>query len=100
MTNTGYYTAWLTNAPSALDGTLTEVTVLPDKIVGERDGQPDRTSVGNPLFHAVTTVDARDGDEDQATREAEDLLTPAGWRLTGDWRGVTTGCTVTVERTG
>lgn len=109
MTNTTapaeHFTAWLTTDRSCLEGDYCDVTVLADKQMGyesDRNGfetdTPVWTSVGDPLFHAVTTA-RHDADTDEdATKQAQKLLESAGWRLAGDWDAVTTGCTVTVER--
>ena len=86
------YVAWLTTDPTCLDQGCADVVVLRD----EADVAPGEDN--EPLFTAVTTVDARDGDHDDAIREAESLLKAAGWRLEGGWEPVTTGCTATVVR--
>lgn len=98
------FTAWLTIIPSDLDtapdgAAYSDVTVLADEADGHlADGRLVRRSVGDPVFHAVTTQDARTGDDSMAITEAEAALRAAGWTLTGTWEAVPTGCTVTVER--
>ncbi|MFI9331983.1 hypothetical protein ACIGZJ_31130 [Kitasatospora sp. NPDC052868] len=93
-----HFTAWLVNDRSALDGDDCDVTVLADQADNWKNGKPDWSSTGDPLFHALTGVDARDGDTDQAIREAEQLLEAAGWRVTGTWDAVDTGYVAVVER--
>lgn len=93
-----HYTAWLTTDPSCLDQGCADVVVLADELRGESDDRNAWSSTGDPLFSAVTTVDARDGDYQDAEREAEDLLTAAGWKVDGAWVAVPTGATATVTR--
>lgn len=93
-----HFTAWLTTDTTCLDGDFADVVVLADELRGEPEDRDPWTSTGNPLFQANTNVDARSGDADQATREAEDLLAEAGWTMDGDWEPVPTGCIATVTR--
>ena len=101
MTDT-HFTAWLTNDPSCLTGPVCDVTVLQDEAVSYRaaeDGTetPVWGSTGDPLFQAVTTVEAKNGDHDDAISQAKDLLANAGWTVTGEWDAVGTGYIATVE---
>jgi hypothetical protein len=96
-----HFTAWLVNDPSCLDQARCDITILQDQLIGadpddERSWSTD-TSKPQP-FYAVTTVDAEDGDIDQALREAEALMSEAGWRLAGDWDAAPNAYTTTVER--
>lgn len=86
------FVAWLTTDITCLDQGCADVVVLRD----EADVAPGEDN--EPLFSAVTTVDARDGDHDDAIREAELLLARAGWRVNGTWEPVTTGCIAAVTR--
>lgn len=88
------FVAWLTTDPTCLDQDNADVVVLRD----EKDVAPGETN--EPLFSAVTSVPAKDGDHDDAIREAESLLADAGWRVTGDWEPVPTGCFAAVTRPG
>ena len=96
-TVTEHFTAWLTTDSTALDQGCADVVVLADQNIGD-DETPEWSSTRNPLMHAVTTVDAREGNPDDAMREAEDLLHAHGWRTSGEWSGVPTGYVITVER--
>jgi hypothetical protein len=94
-----HFTAWLVNDPSALDADACDVTVIEDELIGgdpEDDG--DWSSHGEEQFRAVTTVDARDGDIQDAIKEAEALLAAAGWSIVGEWDSADNAYTVTVER--
>lgn len=93
-----HYTAWVTTDRSALENDYCDVTVLADEEIGERDGRPVWSSTGNPLFYAETTVHVDDDADSQD--QAKELLKAAGWRVVGDWEGVTTGYIATVERVG
>lgn len=93
-----HFTAWLTTDTSCLDQACADVVVLRDELRGEPDDPNAWSSTGDPLFTATTTVDAKDGDQADAMREAEELLQAAGWELDGKWEPVTTGATVTVTR--
>lgn len=94
-----HYTAWLTAEPSALDGDCMDITVVQDELIGG-DPAEDHAwiSRGPSLFHAVTSVDAVDGDPDDAIREAEELLWEAGWRVVGEWGVTLSAYAVTVAR--
>jgi Phd_YefM. len=85
-----HFTAWVTTDPTA-------VVVLADQNNGD-DDTPRWESTGDPLMHAVTTVDAHDGSPDDAMREAMELLTAHGWQVSGEWEAVPTGYVVAVER--
>lgn len=91
-----HFTAWLTTDPSALSGENCDVTVLADDEVGERDGQPVWSSVGNPLFYTEVTARHDADDDSAAIEQAKEALEEAGWRIKGDWDAVTTGSTVEV----
>jgi hypothetical protein len=70
-------------------------TVLEDELLGEdpADHAAWTTDSSKPIaFHAVTTVDARDGDDADGVTQAEELLRAAGWRTVGQW-DVTTSAT-------
>jgi hypothetical protein len=94
-----HFTAWLVNDTTCLDQPNMDITVLEDELISA-DPQDQRAwaSKGDPIFHAVTTVDAAHGNIDDAIREAENLLAAAGWRTTGDWEAADTAYTVTIER--
>jgi hypothetical protein len=99
--STTHFTAWVTSAPDCLDGDNCDVTVLPDEANTYYDGDEETVSwesTGTDVFQAATSVDARDGDIDQAIREAKELLENAGWRVTGTWAAVDTGYVAEVER--
>jgi hypothetical protein len=93
-----HFTAWLTTDSTCLDQSNADVSVLRDELRGEPDDPDAWSSTGDPLFHAITAMDARDGDHDDAKREAEDLLTKKGWTLDGTWAPVPTGYVATVTR--
>lgn len=94
-----HFTAWLVNDSSALDGPCIDVTILPDELIGaDSDDERAWSSSGEPVFYAVTTVDAREGDVEDAIDEAERLMDAAGWRTVGKWDAVDNAYTVTVER--
>ncbi|GGT65374.1 hypothetical protein [Streptomyces purpureus] len=99
MTTT-HFTAWLTNTPSALDQPNVDLTVLEDVLIGDPDDGDSAwaSAGGEAAFEAITSVPAEDDDDEQALREAKDLLQDAGWRTVGEWDGVETGYIVTVER--
>lgn len=95
---TEHFTAWLTTDTSALAGDNADVVVLADELRGEPDDPNAWSSTSDERFSAVTTVNAAEGDIEDAIREANDLLAAAGWSRVGEWESVTTGCIVTVER--
>lgn len=97
MTTYTHFTAWITNDPSFLAGDYIDVIVLADKEGGERNGRPVWVSVGDPLFHADTTVRPDGSADKEAEEQAKALLEQAGWQVTGDFEGVTTGYIATVE---
>ncbi|MFD5504644.1 hypothetical protein ACFWJS_33880 [Streptomyces sp. NPDC127061] len=80
------FTAWLGTIASVLDQENIDVVVLED----------DHS--GDPAFTAITGIPAEGGDHEAAQREAEELLSAAGWSTVGTWDGVDTGYTITVER--
>lgn len=88
---TSFY-AWVTTDPTCLDQGCADVVVLRD----ENDVRPGETN--EPLFTATTTVDAKDGDHEDAIREAVDLLEAGGWTLAGAWDAVPTGYLAAVTR--
>lgn len=96
-----HFTAWLVNDTSCLDQGCMDITVLEDALIGgdpERDGDWS-TDAGKPAaFYAVTTVDARDGDVQNAMDEATTLMGQAGWSIVGTWDTVPNAYTVTVTR--
>lgn len=93
-----HFTAWLTTDPTCLDQACADVVVLRDELRGEADDPNAWSSTSDELFSAATTVDARDGDYEDAEREAKELLESAGWKLDGGWEAVPTGATATVTR--
>jgi hypothetical protein len=100
MTTT-HFTAWLVNDTSCLDQDCMDITVLEDWLIGgdaEDDGNWSTDSGKAPAFYAVTSVNAKDGDIDDAITEADDLMTAAGWRVVGEWDAVDNAYIVTVER--
>lgn len=95
-----HFTAWLVNDTSCLETGACDISVIEDELIG--DDPEDETawaSQGEVKFHSVTTVDAKDGDIEEAKREAEALMEAAGWRTVGDWDAVDNAYIVTVERT-
>ncbi|BFP50049.1 hypothetical protein KCMC57_64170 (plasmid) [Kitasatospora sp. CMC57] len=100
-----HFTAWLVDDRSCLDQDNCDVTVLADDIttVIDYDGngfeveKPEYSSTGAPVFYGITGVDARDGNVDDAIREAEQMLDAAGWVVTGTWEAVGTSYVVEVE---
>jgi hypothetical protein len=94
-----HFTAWLVNIPSCLDQDFMDLTVLEDELIGDPDdGNWATDSSKEPAFYAITTVDALDGDVEDAQREAKELLTAAGWSIVGDWDVTDNAYVVTVER--
>lgn len=93
-----HFTAWLTTDPGALDQGCADIVVLRDELRGEADDPNAWASTGDERFSAATTVDAKDGDHEDAQREAEELLEAAGWKLDGKWDATDTGYIVTVTR--
>lgn len=91
-----HFTAWLTTDPTCLDQACADIVVLRDELRGEADDPNAWASTSDERFSAATTVDAKDGDDEDAIREAAELLEAAGWKLDGGWEAVTTGYTVTV----
>lgn len=83
------FTAWLTTDRSATATDACDVVVLKDDSTDPEDWEQ---------FHAITTVDARTGDHDDAIKQARDLLEDAGWHMVGKWNAVPTGYVITVER--
>lgn len=100
--NLTHFTAWLVNDPSCLDQDCMDVTVLEDELISEGPNgeirEADWASNGPQVFYAVTTVNAREGDAQDGTDEAKDLLSEAGWTVTGKWAPTDNAYTVTVER--
>jgi hypothetical protein len=100
MTTT-HFTAWLVNDTSCLDQPCMDITVLEDELLGEdpADHAAWTTDSSKPIaFHALTTVDARDGDIDRGIAEAEAAMDAAGWRIVGAWDAVDNAYIVPVER--
>jgi hypothetical protein len=96
-----HFTAWLVNAPSALDQPCMDVTILEDQLIGanpEDEGAWSTDTSKPTAFYAVTSIDARDGDAEDGCDEAEDLMREAGWRTVGNWEAVDNAYIVTVER--
>lgn len=88
-----HYSAWITTDPSAV-ADFYDVAVIRDELVGD---DPVWYSTGPEMFYAETSVPVH-GDTSGLEEEAKDLLTTAGWRIVGDWKNVSTGAFVTVER--
>ncbi|GAX57262.1 hypothetical protein [Streptomyces olivochromogenes] len=98
-----HFTAWLVNDTSALDQPCMDVTVIEDQAISyKQDEEGNETPVwasqGDQKFYAVTTVDARDGDIDDAQTETEALLAASGWKTVGDWDVTDNAYIVTVEK--
>lgn len=93
-----HFTAWLTTDPGALDQGCADVVVLRDELRGEPDDPNAWASTSDEQFKAATTVDAKDGDHENAQREAEEQLEAAGWEMDGKWEATDTGYIVTVTR--
>jgi hypothetical protein len=99
-----HFTAWLVNDTSALETAACDITILQDEINGYRtddegnETTPEWTSTDTQMFHAVTTVDAKEGDINDAITEATDLMSKAGWTTVGDWEAVDIAYVITVER--
>ncbi len=100
-----HYTAWLTTDATMVTNDTMDVVVLADEEQesGRYDdaGEPilDWFSTGDPLFHADTSTNVRDGDHEDGQRDAVQLLEDAGWVVRGDWKPVASGYVATVERT-
>ena len=100
-----HFTAWLVDDRSCLDQDNCDVTVLADDITTfidyDHDGteieKPEYSSTGDPVFYGITGVDARNGDINEAIREAEQMLDDAGWQTSGTWEAVGTSYVVEVE---
>lgn len=93
-----HFTAWLTTDRSCLAGEFCDVSVLADEEIGERDGRPVWASTDRRVFHAETTARHDADTDEEAVRQATELLGAAGWRTVGDWRAVPSGSVATVER--
>ncbi|MDH6130351.1 hypothetical protein [Kitasatospora sp. GP82] len=93
-----HFTVWLTTTSGELEGDESDVAVLADKADSWKQGKPDWASTGDPLFHALAGIHARDGDAEEAQSRAEQILAEAGWQIAGDWKPVDTGCVAVVER--
>lgn len=96
-----HFTAWLVNDPSCLDQGCMDITIWEDALIGgdpERDGDWATDSTKDQSFYAVTTVDARDGDVQDAMDEAATLMGAAGWHTVGKWDAVDNAYIVTVAR--
>lgn len=93
-----HFTAWITSDPSCLDQPNMDVVVLADILVGEPDDDNAWTSTSDQQFTAATSVPADGGDIQAAICEVADLLTDAGWEITGGWSDVPTGYIATVTR--
>ena len=96
-----HFTAWMVNAPSALDQGCMDITILEDELIGadpEDDGAWSTDTSKPTAFYTVTTIDARDGDAEDGCDEAEDLMRDTGWRTVGNWEAVDNAYIVTVER--
>lgn len=100
MTTT-HFTAWLVNDTSCLDQDNCDITILQDQLIA---GDPEddhnwATDASKPTaFHAITSVNAKNGDIDAALDEARTLMAAAGWQLVGGWEAADNAYTVTVEK--
>ena len=102
-TETAHHTAWLTNDPTCLSQPNVDLVILADTPIGHTvddagSETPTWGSIGDPIYTAITGTDARDGDITDAIREADTLLTAAGWARSGDWEATTSSYIATVER--
>lgn len=99
-----HFTAWVVNDPASLDTGCMDVTVIPDVIGGYRDMNGEEEPVWSSdstrphAFHAVTSVDAKEGDGEDGCSEAETLMLAAGWRVVGEWDTFPNSFAATVER--
>ncbi len=98
-----HFTAWRVNDASALETNCIDITVIEDEAISYKvDGSGNETPVwasqGDQMFHAVTSVDAKAGDIDDAQAEAEALMAAAGWQTDGDWDVTDNAYFVTVTR--
>lgn len=94
-----HFTAWLANDPSALETDCVDISIIEDELIGgDPENDSDWASQGGVKFHAVTSVNAEDGDIDDAQTEAEALMDAAGWRIVGNWDATDNAYIVTVER--
>jgi hypothetical protein len=90
-----HFTAWLVTDPALLDQGCMDVVILEDVDV-EDDGRWVTDSSKEPVFYAVTTVDARSGIVADAVKEANALMREAGWHTAGDWSAADSAQIVTV----
>ncbi|WP_406501615.1 hypothetical protein OHA04_27775 [Streptomyces sp. NBC_01590] len=99
-TATTHFTAWLGTNASVLDQDNMDVVVLEDELFGDpAEGATAWSCKGEEaLFTGITDTPAEDGDHKSAQREAEALLSDAGWSTVGEWDDVDTGYTITVVR--
>lgn len=84
-----HFSAWMTYGTGHLSQPLMEVAVWEDKLTGEHPGDERAYSpvYDDPApFRALTTVTAEGGAPEDGRREAERLLSEAGWRVIGEWR--------------
>jgi len=102
-----HFTAWLVNDRTCLDQDNCDITVLGDDIntviayddCNQEIEQPEYSSTGDPVFYGITGVNAKDGDVNDAIREAEQMLDDAGWHTAGTWEAVGTSYVVEVQPT-
>lgn len=96
-----HYTAWIATLPDCLQTDDADVTVLRDEATGERTDRHGNTiiewtSVGPPLFHAVTGL-RHDSDIQAIADKAGELLAAEGWNiLATDWDVVDSGLVIDV----
>lgn len=96
-----HFTAWLTDDPSCLDQPNVDLNIWQDMLTtgdGDQDGDWACDPGQGTFFNAITSVNAEDGDVDDAMAEAKNLMEAAGWRIVGDWQPAGNAYTVTVER--
>lgn len=91
-----HFTAWLCTDSSAVETGCMDVTILEDQPTDEGGWitDPDKPIA----FHAVTTVDAKDGTAADGIKQAEELMREAGWRPVGVWIYVGNAHVVTAVR--
>ncbi|MFK0154086.1 hypothetical protein ACIQVK_18695 [Streptomyces sp. NPDC090493] len=84
-----HFSAWMTYGTGHLSQSRMDVSVWQDKLTGEHPGDERAWSpdYDRPAaFNERTTIAAKGGDPEDGRREAERLLSDAGWRVIGEWR--------------
>lgn len=96
-----HFTAWMVNDTSCLETGCMDITVLEDQFDGADPGKDSdwiTDASKPPAFHAVTTVDAREGDAQDGCDQADALMREAGWERAGGWDVVDNAYIATVRR--